>query len=486
MDGIDLFRPDRFLRASVLLLGAVFAGCQSDPCTPCSATSARTDGPMTPPSVAAVASAPGPKEPTEQPAQFAAYMQPDVVQPAPEILPPQELIPPPVPRRLSLAELETMALTANPAVARASALVGAARGTAIQVGLPPNPSVGYIGQQLGSGGLAEQHGIQVSQDIITGGKLELNRAVAEEDVNRARQELAVLQQRVLTDVRISFYQVLLAQRQIEFSESLVKTLRQGADAVNALLKGKEASRADLLQAQLEVENAQVISRNAHNRHDAAWRTLAAVSGNPNLPQQTLDGDAFASPRVFEFEQARLAITSSSPEMAVAMTELTRARLALDRANVETIPNISVQGLVNTTDNGVGGRTDGGISLMLPIPLFNKNEGNIMRAQHEVAAAKLAVQQLELNVQNRLAPVFERYSNARNQVERYRTAILPAAQESLDLTGKAYKVGEVSFIAFLTAQRTFTQTNLNYLEAVRELRIAEMEIDGLLLSGSLGN
>ena len=37
---------------------------------------------------------------------------------------------------------------------------------------------------------------------------------------------------------------------------------------------------------------------------------------------------------------------------------------------------------------------------------------------------------------------------------------------------------------LTAQRTFSQTNWNYLESLRELRAAEAEIEGLLLSGSL--
>jgi cobalt-zinc-cadmium efflux system outer membrane protein len=88
------------------------------------------------------------------------------------------------------------------------------------------------------------------------------------------------------------------------------------------------------------------------------------------------------------------------------------------------------------------------------------------------------------MQARLAPVFERYDNARNQVERYRQAILPAAQESLDLTRKMYEAGEASFLSLLTAQRTFSQTNLNYLEALRELRVSEAEIEGLLLRDSL--
>jgi cobalt-zinc-cadmium efflux system outer membrane protein len=72
------------------------------------------------------------------------------------------------------------------------------------------------------------------------------------------------------------------------------------------------------------------------------------------------------------------------------------------------------------------------------------------------------------------------------VERYRDAILPVAEESLELTRKMYELGEAGYLALLTAQRTFSQTNLNYLEALRELRTVEAEIEGQLLSDSLGS
>jgi cobalt-zinc-cadmium efflux system outer membrane protein len=81
-------------------------------------------------------------------------------------------------------------------------------------------------------------------------------------------------------------------------------------------------------------------------------------------------------------------------------------------------------------------------------------------------------------------VFEAYANARNQVSRYRDTILPAAEESLTLTRQMYQAGEANYLGLLTAQRTFAQTNRNYLDSVLQLRIAEVEIEGLLLSGSL--
>lgn len=385
---------------------------------------------------------------------------------------------------LTLEQLEQMALTSNPSVRRLMAQVGAAWGNSVQVGLRPNPSVGYEGQQLGSGGLAEQHGVLFSQEIVRGGKLRLNREVADRERMRVEQELAAQQQRVLTDVRIAYYQVLLAQRQIDLTNNLIRISDEGSQSVDALFKAKEVGRTDILQAQLESENARILAENARNRHDSAWRSLGAIVGEPELAPQPLAGDAAGPAKEFKFEESLARLLEQSPEIAAAAMEMERARLALERARVEPVANVNVQGLVNWQDNGIGGKPDGGVAVSIPVPLFNRNQGGISRAAHEVVAARQALSQLELDLQNRLAPVFEQYANARNQVDRYQRIILPAAHESLDLSRKMYGAGEANYTTLLTAQRTYSQTQINYLDTVRALRIAEVEIDGLLLRGSL--
>ncbi|MBL9164662.1 MAG: TolC family protein [Planctomycetaceae bacterium] len=372
-----------------------------------------------------------------------------------------------------------MALGANPAIGRLAALVGAARGNALQVGLPPNPSVGYEGQQLGSGGLAEQNGVLFSQEIVRGGKLRLNRAVADRERMRVEQQLAAEELRVLTAVRIAYYQVLLAERQIELTADLLQVGEQGSTTVEKLFQAEEVGRADVLQSKLEVENARILRQNARNRRDAAWRSLTASIGNPELPIQPLAGSVDAQPQVLTFDESLARLLQFSPEVAAAAMEIERARLFLERARVEPTPNVNFQGLVNWQDNGIGGKPDGGVAVSIPIPVFNRNQGAIAQAEHELMAARQALNELELNLQRRLAETFERYANARSQVERYRQEILPAADESLQLTRTLYSSGETNYTTLLTSQRTYSQTHLNYLDAVLSLRVAEVEIEGLL-------
>jgi cobalt-zinc-cadmium efflux system outer membrane protein len=384
---------------------------------------------------------------------------------------------------LSLPDFENMAVAGNPSIARAASLVQAARGNWVQVGLAPNPQAGYEGQQIGSRGRAEQDGVFVEQEFVRGGKLRLNREIAAQEIARACQDLAATQQRVLTDVRVSFYQVLIAQEQERLTTDLASIARESLSVSDNLFKQKEVGRVDVLQSRLEVQNAGVLAENARNRGVGAWRSLAAVVGDPELPPRHVIGDLSEIPH-HEWQASLERLLTTSPEIAIAMINVERARWAAERARVERTPNVTVRGLVNWRDNGIGGDSDGAISVGMPIPVWNKNQGGVTQAGHQAAATERALYQLELSLQNRLSPVFERYSNARNQVTRYRDEILPTAKETLDLTRNLYQSGELGYLSLLTAQRTYFQTNLSYLDAVRELRTASAEIDGLLLSNSL--
>src|SRR5262245_3707417 len=158
---------------------------------------------------------PQPASPGSQPATPALAPTPQTVEPLGPPTPltmPAQPEPPPDVVVLRLEDLEQIALMNNPSLDRAQALVASARGNWVQVGLPPNLSWGYLGQQLGSGNIASQHMFMVDGELVTGGKLRWNRAVAEQEILRAEQQLFAQQQRVLTDVRVAFYEALLAQR----------------------------------------------------------------------------------------------------------------------------------------------------------------------------------------------------------------------------------------------------------------------------------
>lgn len=403
-----------------------------------------------------------------------------------EVIPPSPIVVQEAVSGYRLDELEQMALMNNPSIARIAALVNAARGNAYQVGLPPNPETGYSGQQIGSQGRAEQHGVVLNQELVVREKLRLNRAVAYAEVRRLENEFAAQRQRVLTDVRVAFIQALRAQQQLTVATELEKISLQARDSANALFKASEVSKIDVLQAEIEVENAAILKRNSENRVFAANAALNAVLGRIDSSPIILIGDLQADLREVDFEMVLAQILQTSPEVSVVLAQLERSRANLSRQVIEPRPNVTVQGLVNWRDNGISGDPDGALQLTMPIPIWNRNQGAIREARNQITAAERELNQVELDLQNRLAPVYEQYSNAIEQVRRFNTSILPKAEETLSLTREAYRQGELSFINLLTVQRTNAQSRIAYLDALESLRISEARMEGLLLDGSLSN
>ena len=383
---------------------------------------------------------------------------------------------------MSLADWETLAEQNNPTLAQAAARIQAARADYVQAGLYPNPRVGYQATEIGDEGQAGQQGAFIGQEVVTNGKLRRNRELAAQVVRQLECAWASQHGRVVSDVRHAFYDVLVAQRTLELTDQLVRIGQEGVRAADGLLKAKEVSRVDVLQAKIEADSAQILAQKARNRYSAAWRNLAVVAGLPNTPPASLSGDLQDGLSLLTWDEALGRVLSESPVAAEAQNGIAKAQAALARECAQQVPNIDLQ--AGLQYDNASRDTIAGIQVGMPVPLFNRNQGNIRRAQAELATARAEVRRVDLDLQQRLAVAFEQYQNARCQVEKFAGDILPNAQTSLDLVAAGYRQGEFNYVTLLTAQRTFFQVNLAYVEAIRDLRSATIAIEGNLLSDSL--
>lgn len=416
--------------------------------------------------------------------QLASYeLQPrqDSEHVVPEVL---DLPTPTSTEALTLYDLEQMALSGNAALGQAAARIEALQGRWVQVGLYPNPMLGYAAEEMGDDGTAGKQGAYVSQQFILGKKLHLNRAIVEQEIARAEAEYAAMGRRVRTDVQMAFYSALLAQRRLSVTRDLVGIAEEAVEASEKLLKAEEVGKTALLQSQVEANTARILLQQAENARRGAWRKLTAVVGIPGMPLHEVVGEVEDIGHDYEFEQVLQTLNGGSPELAAAYSELERARWALSRAEVEPIPDVKAQVVVQH-DNATGDDV-AGVQIGIPLPLFDRNQGGIQQAWGEIAAAEQNAAKVEMRLRSQLADVFQSYADARVQVERYRDQILPQAKETLELTEKGYRAGEMDFLTLLTAQRTYFQTNLNYLNALRQYWNSSSEIDGLLLRDSLNS
>lgn len=384
---------------------------------------------------------------------------------------------------LSLEDLESIALQNNPTLAQATARVQAAQGRWLQGGLGPNPIVGYQGSEIGNDARSGQQGAFVSQEFVRGGKLALNQAIGSQEIAQFRQDLEAQRLRILNDVRIEYFDVLIAQRALALNRELTGIAQRGLTVTEQQFKGEQVSNAEVLQARIELTSATVALRNAENRYAAAWRRLSSVIGAPGIAPRNLAGDLTAQMPNLQWDEVFTRLMSQSPELASARASVGRARAVLERSQAEPIPNVDVQ--LGLQYDNASQYTIGNAQIGVPIPFANRNQGNIQSAYADLRHAQADVGRIELNLRNRLASAFESYSNARNHVEAFTKKILPDSRSSLDLVNLQFQQGQVNFLAVLTAQRTFFQANATYLQALQELNANRIAIEGLMLTGSLG-
>src|SRR5581483_6022700 len=143
-----------------------------------------------------------------------------------------------------------------------------------------------------------------------------------------------------------------------------------------------------------------------------------------------------------------------PDIQSARVAADRAQLLLARARVEPVPNVTVSGgYVRQNQNR---SNDWTVAVSVPVPVWNRNQGNVRAAEAQAGLAIQEVGRVENELVERAATAFRDFASARQRAERYRSAIVPKARETFELSQKAYKGGQFEYLRVLEAQRTVGQ------------------------------
>lgn len=383
---------------------------------------------------------------------------------------------------LCLVDFEGLAFHHNPTLAAAAARVNAARGGQIQAGLYPNPVIGYHGVEMGLRDTSGQQGGFVSQRFVLGSKLQLDQAIAGKAMTEAQFRFHAQELRVLSDVRVRFYELLVAQRRSELTRELARIGDALVEATEQLIEGRLGTENDLLQAEIRADESHMLFDNALNQNVEAWRRLLAVVGMPAMQVMPVAGDLGADFPMLDWEQCCAMVLTNHPQLSAARTRVESARVVIERAKREPIPNVEL--MVSHRHHNVTGDNVTNVQFGIPIPVFDRNQGNVRTAEAEWVAACRELQRVELELRDGLAVAYRRYANARQQVDRYAHKIIPRAERSLELVSEGYDKGQVDYLTQLNSQTTYLRVNLAYLDSLQALWVAASTIEGQLLADSL--
>jgi cobalt-zinc-cadmium efflux system outer membrane protein len=323
-----------------------------------------------------------------------------------------------------------------------------------------------------------------------GGKLRAARRVAELQANEVETSGQVQRLRILNNVRVSFYEVLAAQRLVEVRQNLAKLAGDATQTSHQLGNVGQADRPDILQAEVEQQQANVSLRIAQQHLQASWRILAAVMGKPGLPLARLEGDLDAIPDL-RYEEWVATTLRDSPQVKLAQQAVERGEASLVQTRKAVIPDLQITGIIvndysplmeTNPSRAIG--VMGGAQIGVQLPIFNRNQGNIASAKGEIESAKQELARVKLEVQRNLASVFRDYDSAWVTVQQYKAEMLPRAEQAYKLYQANYQNMAAAYPQVLISQRTLFQLEADYIQALENAWQSSLVIRGFGLMDGL--
>jgi len=118
----------------------------------------------------------------------------------------------------------------------------------------------------------------------------------------------------------------------------------------------------------------------------------------------------------------------------------------------------------------------GFGVAMPLPVFDRNQANIGRAELEISRATNEAARLAIVVRQEVAEAARRVERAKALLSIFQTGgMLERADNSLRVAEKSYKAGAISLLELLEAQRTFLETRAQYLRARYDYRQSRVDL-----------
>ncbi|CAJ0821108.1 TolC family protein [Ralstonia flaminis] len=376
--------------------------------------------------------------------------------------------------RVTLQQAVERAMQTHPLLAAASYEMAASEGALDQASRLRNPEAAFVTEDVRRNRATMTAQLNIPLEL--GGKRAARTRAAELGRDAVTQDAAVLRAELRADVTRTFFDLLIAQERLTLAQASDTLAAQAESAAARRVQAGKVSPVEQTKAGVARASAAIELRDAGAELLVAQRALSAFWGGATAAPEA-DGSAETLP-VVPPEARQATTTLDSTPRAV------RARLEIDRrqalANVERskrVPDVTVN--VGVKRDSSANNNMAVLGVAVPLPLFDRNQGNLLEAQRLADKAFEDYRALQLEQNATLAQDVARLDAARTAVQSLRQDVLPGAQRAYDAARIGFDAGKFNFLDVLDAQRTLFQARAQYLAALSRAHQAAAGIDRIL-------
>jgi cobalt-zinc-cadmium efflux system outer membrane protein len=376
----------------------------------------------------------------------------------------------PLPANLTLQQALDEADARSPAIIAARANVAAAEARIRQAGFRVNPELSVevenfagTGEYNGTRGLETT--VAINQRLDLGGRRRARVSVARAELAAAQLRLSIARADLAQQVREQFARAITARDRLRLAEDSDRRARELARIAGQLVEAGRDPPLRALRARSAAAQVAAELEAARAEEAASRRTLASLFGVTTPPDTVAGSLLDLVPGTLDPEQS-LDVQLADAERLAAEAELGQQLAA---RNLDPAVGVGVRQFRGSSDIALVG------GLSVPLPVFDRNQGNIAASRSNVAAAEArrasALATVTVRARNAIAAV----EAAEARVRALEGAAIPEALEALRLTQLSYREGQASLLELLDAQNAYTSAEAALIDARLALALATAEL-----------
>ena len=382
---------------------------------------------------------------------------------------------------LSLKQAITLALVYNQDIQIYKSEIAARQAGILQNSLLPNPELAIELENFAGSGLLSsfknsETTIGIGQLIELGGKRGKRMEIAGQKSDLALRRYEMKRLEIITRVRKKYLQLLAAQKKTELDAKILEIERQFKLNIDKRVEAGRISAAESARARVELSIAELaLNRNSRELSNLK-RQISALWAPQSVDFKAVSGNLNFTASIPEIDNL-LMVIDSIPLIIEQNTIIKRQRAESLLAEAMAIPDPHISVGYRYFNESDDRAFVTGISV--PLPVFDRNQGGREEAKLLEKQSEQQLQSLKINLNIELSNRLAIIKNINSEIIMMENIIIPEAQKAYDIIYQNYLSGKFAMIDVLDAQRRLFDTRRRHLDALAEINLQVVELEGLI-------
>lgn len=320
----------------------------------------------------------------------------------------------------------------------------------------------------------------ISEEFPFFGKLSLKSDIAKIDTKLSRTSNIDLKNNLIMDVKLAYLQIEFIDRSIELTEKnkgILKDLVKIAETKYAVGNGLQQ---DVLKSQLELSsilNGLIILK--QNRQSAVVRLFTLLNrANENTPFEPT-APLIITPFNKTLAELKEMAINNSPVLSSGRLDTDKAQLKYNLAHKGYYPDFELKLSYTTANSIIPDFFTATIGVSIPLWFESRQKKEVTASEFEIKRSQEQYNSALNNLTFKLKEVLSKIEATKDQVELYKTGIIPQAELSLQSAISGYQVNNIDFLTLSNTQSELYRYEIDYNQLIKEHEAAIAELSAIV-------